>query len=95
MIAFLQKWVTTEGLLAVVGGAWFAVSAIFPVIPAEMPIPALIPGLTAITPGLLVLLMLFPIVLKMVIPGKTPFVGTGSIPVEVATTIATKENKDA
>ena len=70
----MSKYITTEGLLAVVGGLWFVFSSLFPAIPASMPIPALIPGLSAITPGLLCLGALVPFLLKFVNPATTPFI---------------------
>ncbi len=95
---FVQKYLTTEALFSISGAVWFVVSSIFPVIPATMPVPTIIPGLDAITPGLLVAISLVPIVLKIAVPGKMPFIGTGktveiSVP-EAPVTAAVQEQKD-
>ena len=76
MTAWLQKWLTTEAVFSLSGGLWFVLAAIFPTIPATMPIPAIIPGFSEITPGLLVGVSLVPVLLKVFTPGRVPFVGT-------------------
>ena len=95
MIAFLQKYLTTEAVFSITGAIWFVVSSIFPAIPQEMPMPALIPGLTAVTPGLLVAISLVPIVIKLVMPGKTAFVGTGASVTATNVPVDVTEQKDA
>lgn len=74
MGAWMSKWLTTEAVFSILGGVWFVLSSFFPAIPQSMPIPAVIPGLDSITPGLLVAISLVPVVLKVVTPGQVPFV---------------------
>jgi len=71
---WLARYATTEGLFSVFGVLWFFLSSVFPVIPNAMPIPAIIPGFEAITPGLLVCISLVPILLKTFNPATAPFI---------------------
>lgn len=78
--AFLQKWTTPEGVMALVGALWFLLSSIFPAIPASMPVPPYIPGLDAITPGLLCLGVIASALIRQAVPGKTMFVNNTEVP---------------
>lgn len=98
MTGFLQRYLTTEAIFSVTGGVWFVVSALFPVIPGVMLIPAmppLVPFDVPISPGLLVGVSLVPVLLKAFMPGKTPFVGTGASVTAANVPVDVTEQKDA
>ncbi len=97
MQSWIQKYVTTEGVFALLGGLWFVVSAIFPTIPSTMPAGLPIPGFEnlSISPGLFVAVAFVPILLKTFIPGKTPFIGTGKSVTVTSAPVEVKENQDA
>lgn len=94
---FFQKYVTTEAIFSISGALWFVVGAFLPALPTSMPLGIPIPGFQeiTITPGLLIGVSLVPILLKMFIPGKTPFVGTGASVTVTNVPVDVKENKDA
>ena len=97
MQSWIQKFVTTEGVFAFLGGLWFVVSAIFPTIPSTMPAGLPIPGFEnlAISPGLFVAVAFVPIFIKVLVPGKTPFIGTGASVTMAKGPVEIKENQDA
>ncbi len=74
----MQKWITTEGIFAVIGVLWFLTSSLFPAIPNSMPLGLPVPGVGDITftPALFIAVAFVPIVLKTWQNGKTPFVNT-------------------
>lgn len=75
----MPKWITTEGIFAASGALWLIISSFTP-IPASVPLGIPVPGFTeiTITPGLLIGVALVPVLLKMVQPGKTPFVNSAA-----------------
>ncbi len=97
MLSWIQKFVTTEGVFASLGGLWFVVSAIWPTIPSTMPAGLPIPGFEnlALSPGLFVAVAFVPFLLKLIIPGKTPFIGTGPSVTVTSAPVEVKENQDA
>ena len=97
MQAWLQKYLTTEAVFAVIGGLWFVVSAIFPSIPSVMPIGLPIPGFENLTlqPGLFIAVAFVPILIKTFMPGKTAFIGTGASVTVANVPVDVTENKDA
>lgn len=75
MLAWVQKWLTTETVLCAIGFVWFFVSSASQgAIPMQISIPPLMPGVEAISPGLLIGVALVPVLLKIGIPGAVPFV---------------------
>lgn len=85
---FIAKYLTTEAVFIAGGLLWAGLSQAVPSL-ALIPVPA-IAGVTPefnIGPGHMIALGLVPIAMKIIVPGKTPFVSVVSP--------KTEETKDA
>lgn len=76
MQGFLQKYMTTEATLVGGGVLWAILSQFLPGLSA-LDVPQIVPALPAfqLTPGHMIVLGLIPVALKIVTPGKVPFIG--------------------